>query len=482
MATYPLATLACTISPTGISAPSYADILASLTASFQSIYGSDIYVAPDSQDGQWLATLAQIINDGNQADIATYNAYSPAYAQGTGLSSVVKINGLRRESSSNSTAVVTIIGQAGTPINNGLIGDNQNLGTQWSLPASVIIPTSGQIQVTATCTTAGNVAAAAGTLTTILTPTRGWQSVTNGSAATPGNPVEQDATLRQRQAASTSLPAQTPLQAIIANVANTAGIGRYAIYENPTGTTDSNGVPGHSIAVVAEGGNVQTIAQAIEAKKSPGTGTYGTTSETVTDPAGVPITINFFELTEIGIFVQLTVVPLTGYVTTTKTLIANAISTYLGEFAIGQDSMLGKLLGPANLYGDAATSSSGQTQAQLDALSNTYNLPIANIYQGRSDMTVVGGPYSAGATSIDIQNVASLSNGQKILVNQSDGSQLSATITGVTPGSPGIVAFTPAIATGKQINSAAQVYVNGDLIVAFNEGAQCPASNVTVLP
>lgn len=482
MATYPLATLACTISPTGISAPSYSDILASLQASFQSIYGSDIYIAPDSKDGQLLALLAQIINDGNQADIATYNAYSPAYAQGAGLSSVVKINGLRRESSSNSTAVVTIIGQAGTPINNGLIGDDQNLGTQWALPASVIIPNSGQIQVTATSTTAGNVAAASGTLTVILTPTRGWQSVTNGSGATPGNPVEQDATLRQRQSVSTSLPAQTPLQAIIANVANVPGIGRYAIYENPTGSTDSNGVPAHSIAVVAEGGNIQTIAQTIEAKKSPGTGTYGTTSETVTDPAGVPITINFFELTEIGIFVQATLVPLTGYVTTTKTTISNAILTYLSDLAIGQDSLLGKLFGPANLYGDAATSSSGLTQAQLDALSNTYNLPIANLYQGRSDMTVVGGPYSAGATSIDVQNVASLSSGQKILVNQSDGSQLSSTITGITPGTPGVVSFTPAIATGKTINSSAQVYVNGDLIIAFNEGAQCTAADITILP
>jgi hypothetical protein len=65
MATYPLATLACTIDENGISAPSYADILASLQASFQSIYGSDIYIEADSQDGQWLATIAQIINDGN---------------------------------------------------------------------------------------------------------------------------------------------------------------------------------------------------------------------------------------------------------------------------------------------------------------------------------------------------------------------------------------------------------------------------------
>lgn len=472
-----LATLACTIDSTGISAPSYSAILGSLTSSFQSIYGSDIYIEPDAQDGQWLAVLAQIVNDGNQADITTYNGYSPVYAQGAALASQVKINGLRKESSSNSTAVVNIGGTVGTPINNGVVADtNKNL---WNLPASVIIPPAGTIAVTATAQQPGAITAIAGAINQINTPTQGWQSVSNPAAAAPGNPVESDAALRQRQSVSTSLPAQTPLQAITANVANTPGIGRYKLYNNPTGTTDSNGVPAHSIAVVVEGGNILTIAQTVSAKKSPGTGTYGTTPETVLDPSGVPVTINLFVLSEINIFVQLTTVPLTGFVSTTKTLIANAIVAYLSTFAIGQGSLLGKLFGPANLYGDAATSSSGLTQAQLDVLSGTYNLPVTNIYQGRSDMTVTGGPYTAGATTINIANVASLANGRSILVNQSDGSQLTATITGIAGNA---VTFTPAIATGKTINTGAQVLVNGDLVIAFNEGAQCSAANITVLP
>jgi uncharacterized phage protein gp47/JayE len=477
MATYPLATLACTIDSTGISAPSYADILASLQASFQSIYGSDIYIEPDSQDGQWLAVLAQMINDGNQADVTVYNGYSPSYAQGVALSSQVKINGLRRDSSSNSTAVVTLVGQAGTPINNGVVqDDNKNL---WNLPESVNIPLSGTIDVTATAQQPGAITAIAGAINTINTPTRGWQSVTNANAATPGDPVETDAALRKRQSTSTSLAALTPLQAIKAAVGNVAGVGRYEVYENPTGATDSNGIPAHSIAAVAEGGDVTTIAETIEEKKSPGTGTYGTTSVGVTDPAGVPITINFFEMTEVPIVVQVTVVPLTGYVSTTKTLISEAVVAYLSGFAIGQDSYLGKLFGPANLSGDAATSSSGQTQAALDVLSNTYNLPIQNIYQGRGDMLVTGGPYTAGTSTINIANVASLANGRSILVNQSDGSQLAATITGI---SGNAVTFSPAIATGKTINAGAQVLVNGDLTIAFNEGAQCTPSDVTILP
>jgi uncharacterized phage protein gp47/JayE len=470
-----LTTLACTIDSTGISAPAFEDILFTLQSNFQSIYGSDIYIEPDSQDGQWLSVLAQMVNDGNQADVTTYNGYSPSFAQGAALSSQVKINGLRRDVASNSSAVVEIIGQAGTQITNGVVADqNKNL---WNLPSLVQIPVSGSILVTAVAQEQGTIIALAGTINQINTPTRGWQSVSNPGDATPGDPVETDAQLRQRQSVSTSLPAQTPLEAIIANVANTPGIGRNKIYENQGSATDANGLPGHSIAVVAEGGDITAIAQTIEAKKSPGTDTYGTTSVTVNDPAGVPITISFFELTEIGVLVQAKIVPLTGYVSTTATLIVNALVAYLTTFDIGQDSMLGKLFGPANLYGDAATSSSGMTQAQLDVLSDTYNLPIANLYQGRSDMLVTGGPYNAGANTINVANVASLSNGRSILVNQTDGSQLSAVITGIAGNA---VTFTPAIASGKTINAGAQVLVNGDLAIAFNEGAQCVAADITV--
>src|SRR5688572_6254967 len=104
----PLATLAATIAADGISAPTYEQILASLQESMRTVFGPDIYIEADSQDGQFLAILAQMIHDGNQADIATFNAFSPTYAQGIGLSSVVKINGIRRRASSFSTAVGTV--------------------------------------------------------------------------------------------------------------------------------------------------------------------------------------------------------------------------------------------------------------------------------------------------------------------------------------------------------------------------------------
>lgn len=470
---YPLATLSAQITSAGISAPSYADIFASLQASFQSIYGSDIYIDPDSQDGQLIGVFAQAISDCNQTAITVYNAFSPTYAQGAGLSSVVKINGIQREISTYSTALLTIVGQAGSPINNGIVQDASK--NNWALPTLVTIPPSGTISVTATCQTIGAITALPNTITNITTPQQGWQSATNPAASAPGNPVEMDAALRQRQTVSTSLPAQTPLQSIIANVANVVGVGRYAPYENPTGVVDSNGVPAHSIAIVVEGGDATAIATAIEQKKSPGTGTYGTTSVIVYDPSGVPVDINFFQLTEVPTFALVDITPLTGYLSTTGTAIQQAVSTFIEALAIGSSVNINKVLAPAGLQGSAAIAATGLTQSQLEGLAATYN--IGAVYLARADMSVIGGPYNAGAIAVSVTNPVNFSIGQGITLIASDSSQIVAAVTSVT-GS--VIGFSPAIPVGKTVNNGALVYVAGNLAIAFTEAAACSSANITL--
>lgn len=344
---YPLATLAAQVNEAGISAPTYADVLASLQASYQSIFGSDAVLDPSSQDGQWIAIIASAVNDANATAIAVFNAFSPASAQGGGLSSVVKINGIARLVASNSTADLTIVGQAGTLIAAGIVGDG--FGNQWALPAHVTIPGGGSIVETAVCTVAGALTAAPGTITNILNPTRGWQSATNAAEATVGAPVESDATLRRRQSFSTALPALSVLDAIVGQIANLAGVETWAAYENDADLVDANGIPGHTISLVVEGGDSVQIATVIADVKTPGTGTFGTTSEFIIDPKGVPNTIKFFRPTVVRIIATVTLTPLTGYVSTTGDALVAALADYVSGGAIGQDVIWSKLFVPANL-------------------------------------------------------------------------------------------------------------------------------------
>jgi len=334
MTTYPLATLAPTVDSAGIHIPSYSDIYQSLLADFRAIYGSDIYVEPDSQDGQWIAILAAAFNNSNQAMVAVFQSFSPTYAQGAGLSSVVKINGIARGIATKSTAVGTVTGVAGTIITTGAVQDES--GNLWDLPASVTIPLSGAISVTVTARDAGNLVAGVGIIAKIATPQLGWQSFSNTSAAIAGAPVEEDATLRGRQTISTSLPALTVLDAILAAVANVPGVTRYTAVENDTATTDSNGIPAHSISIVVLGGTVLEVATAI-GRKAPGIQTYGTTSQQIVDVYGLPTTINFFLLSQTNVYFAITIKALTGYVSTTGTALIAALVDFVNSLAIGED-------------------------------------------------------------------------------------------------------------------------------------------------
>lgn len=328
-----ITTTAPTIDASGITAPTYAEVLEYLKEQYRSIYGPDVYLEADSQDGQLLAVFASSINDANAVAIAIYNSLSPATAQGAALSSNVKINGIARKVASFSTADLLIVGQAGTTIANGIAKDAN--GNQWALPASVVIPPSGEITVTATCQAIGAISAAAGTINQIGTPTRGWQTVTNPAAAAEGAPVESDAALRQRQTVSTALPSRTVLDGIIGAVSNITGVVRLRAYENDTNVTDSNGIPSHSISLVVDGGDANAIANAIAVKKTPGSGTYGSTSVLTTDVYGRPITIRFFRPTDAPITVTVNLKALAGYTSNTGDDIKQAIADYINGVDIG---------------------------------------------------------------------------------------------------------------------------------------------------
>lgn len=339
----------CTIDADGILKPDYAAVLAYFEEQFRAIYGEDIYIEPDSQDGQMLAIFAAAVDAANAMALQVYNAFSPSSARGVGLSSVVKINGIKRLVASYSTVDLLITGQAGTTITNGIAQDAS--GAQWLLPASVTIPVDGDITVTATAKELGAVAAASGTVTTIGTPTRGWQTVTNPTAAVAGAPVELDATLRRRQTVSTALPSRTVFEGTIGAVASISGVTRWKGYENDTGSTDANGLPAHSISLVVLGGDATAIAQAIADKKGPGAATYGTTSVDITDEFGVTRAIKFYRPTNATIKVAIAIAALAGFTTAIETAIKQACVDWINGLDIGEDVEFAEMYVPANLNG-----------------------------------------------------------------------------------------------------------------------------------
>lgn len=326
---------AATIDANGITADDYATTLAKLTADYLAIFGSDTIISPDTQDGQDIGIRALMIYEANAMAVATYNAFSPATAQGNGLSSVVKINGLKRNIPSASIVTLTLTGIAGQTLENAQASDGLNT---WILPESVTIPQSGTIDVQAACATLGAITAAPGTITTRKTLLYGWQTVTNAAAATPGTPVETDAALRVRQSISTSLPAQNVFDGIIASIAAVAGVTRYRGYENDGNSADGNGLAAHTLEFFVEGGANANILNAIATKVTPGIPTAGEVSTTVIRSTGSTRTVAFSRGTQVTVAATITIKQLTGYSNSFQPAQQAAVQAVINSWAIGGDS------------------------------------------------------------------------------------------------------------------------------------------------
>jgi uncharacterized phage protein gp47/JayE len=358
---------------------------------YQAIYGTDAVLTPDTQDGQRLGAQAQAKYDAAAKGAMVYLSLSPASAQGAGLARLVKINGLTKNIPTNSTVSLVIVGTSGTPIINGIAIDT--LQQQWVLPTPITIPGSGTITVTATAALPGSINAIAATVTGIFTPTLGWQTVSNPSAATPGAPVETDGALRIRQAGSTSLPAQTVFDALVGAVENVTGVEEVGAYENDTNSTNSNGVPAHNLCFVVSGGIASAIATAIMLKKTPGVPTYGTTSVALVDPNGVPITINFYIPTNAEIGVQVTLTTGQGWSTDYEALIQAAVSAAVLAVPIGGKVILTQLYLAAYLPNTAAYGSFEVDSIELQKNSGGF---------GTSDIQLLFNEIPTCSPSIDV--------------------------------------------------------------------------------
>lgn len=337
------------VDASGLHIPTYADIRDDIILHMKKIYGNDIYLENDSADYQFISTLALKISDSYQAVQYAYNARSPATAIGAALDSVVKLNGIARKEPGYSTCQVTITGIPFTEIKSGSVVDKT--GIVWDLPSSVIIGSDGTVISSVVCQKVGAVSAEPGDIDKINTPTYGWKSVINHSAAIPGNAIETDAELRQRQTISVSNPSQTMLEGTHGALMALKNIARVAVYENDTNVSvvdpenNPHGLPPHSITCVVEGGSDTDIAKAILYHKGIGCYTNGSKEVSIIDRNDYVNKVRFYRPSYTDIYVKLKLKKYTGYVSSLSSNVKTAIYNYISSLEIGRDVSISMLTG-----------------------------------------------------------------------------------------------------------------------------------------
>ena len=319
---------------------------------YYSIFGSNVDLSDDTQDGQLIGANAEAFSDQDQQVELISKVCDPAQAQGSYLSTLVKINGISRNGSTSSTVTLTITGTDGTIISAGSLVRETTNDEKFSTDNDVTI-SSGTATVTATAVSSGVVVATAGTLTTIDSQIAGWTSVTNSNDATLGQDEESDANLRIRRKNSTAISSTGNTEAVAGALLALDGVATSIVKENETGSVDSDGISAHSIACIVEGGTAADIANSIYNTKSSGCSTFGALAETIVNSEGFDKDINYSRPDDVDIYISMNVRQLSGYPSGGEDQIKAAIIEYFENdsetrFIIGDDIIYSEIYNPIN--------------------------------------------------------------------------------------------------------------------------------------
>lgn len=264
----------------GIHIPTYDDIMEQLMTSYRTIFGADAVLRPETKDYQLLSIFAKCLDDYAALAVDCYNARNPNYASGDSLDMLLPLVSMTRRSATYSKVTLTLSGTAGTEIPAGSSAVDEN-GYLWNTDEDCEIGVGGTVNVSATCEEEGAIKAPAGTINTVYSTMLGWDEVTNANDAMVGTNAETDDEVRVRRKASVGTSDNGTYDALVRGLLSlTYGndVIRFAkVLVNDTNSTDSDGLPAHSICCVVDGlvGHEDLIAERIWKCKAPGISTYG---------------------------------------------------------------------------------------------------------------------------------------------------------------------------------------------------------------
>lgn len=204
---------------------------------------------------------------------------------------------------------------------------------------------------TVVCTETGVIEQPIGTITKIMIPILGWDSVTNPSTGLVGGDKETDSQLKARYKIAKFGDGQNLIESLYSALYALDGVVSVGIIENDTDTTlttPNPPVPPHSFYVIVQGGETEAIGRAIWNNKPAGILSYGATSTTVLDSQGIGHTVSFDRPTSIDIYVTVSITVLENFAPDGSQQIKDALVAHFNNLVIGEDVIYSRLYTPIN--------------------------------------------------------------------------------------------------------------------------------------
>lgn len=269
-----------TISAAGIAARDLSSYRTLLETEFRRHFGVELDVAPETPQGGLIAIMAASLAEEDEALVADAQATGVDTAAGVQLDDIGTLLGVERRAATRSTVTMTLTGESGTAIATGARVRNAD-GIRFRSTEDATIGATGSVEVEFEAVDAGAVEAAANSLSTIETLVAGWETATNAAAAATGSPEETDAAYRAQLRSRSARGTVHTDDALLAGLFE-AGAIRVRLERNDTAsavTRQGASIAANSIMAIVEGGTDADIAAAIAARKAPGVGLAGTTTE-----------------------------------------------------------------------------------------------------------------------------------------------------------------------------------------------------------
>lgn len=332
------------ITATGFNKKTYNDLMSNLGDNLRSddLFGADIDFSDLDPLKHFSAPVMEVAAELWELAEQVFYSASPKYAEGNPLSATGKYIGISRKQATKAKGTERFNGTAGVNIPIGYIIGTEN-DISFITTESGLIAASGYIDLSIEAVNVGSSGnTPVNTITKIINPLIGLNSITNIMETIGGQDMEADTNFRTRYAKSTATGAGSTTDAIAANVLKMNNVIDCIATENYEDTTVNN-IPPHAIETLVKGGNDVDIAQAIFEKKPGGIKVYGTTTVNVTDSQGVTHPISFSRPTNTNVWIKVDVTTTSDFPSDGNTQIQTAVITYINSLKLGEDVKIYKI-------------------------------------------------------------------------------------------------------------------------------------------
>lgn len=345
------------ITATGLIVPDTGDILETVKNEYRAAFGADLVTDPSTPQGVLIVAETEARDGMVRNNAAVANQVNPNLAGGVWLDAIWALTGGARSPATRSRVDAVLTGVIGTVVPAGSLAKTL-ANNQFQTVTTVTIGNAGTAAAVFESVEFGAIPCGAGDLNTIVSTVLGWETVTNGDAATLGTTTQSDESARRERRQTLALQGRRLSQSIMSAIASIQGFVSQAFRENTADTTetiDGISMVGHSIYSCVDGGIDSDVAMAI-AENLNGFAMNGNTDVSVTDPySGQAYTVTFQRPADVDVLIRITAKVSASVATDPTAAIKAAVLAYAncetddGGFVVGGDVSPFEIAAAANV-------------------------------------------------------------------------------------------------------------------------------------